>query len=106
MLLELWLVDMSRNVDIDICEDPNIGMYIVLTVDMDASKALEIWLKILEEVKDIGIPVFIYWTGKTDVSPEEMDRYIGKALAKMNIFPATIEPIDVMRIVGDLYGQL
>ena len=41
------------------------------------------------------------WTGKNDVKPEEMGRYIGKALAKMGVFLSTLEPIDSVRLLRE-----
>jgi len=55
----------------------------------------------VESVRKYGIPVFIAWTGSTDVMPEELGAYIGRALAKMNIFLVTEKPIDVVRIIEE-----
>lgn len=46
---------------------------------------------ILDKAKIYGVPVFIDWTGNTDVKPEEMGTYLGVILAEMNVFPATRE---------------
>jgi len=39
--------------------------------------------------------------GSTDITPEELGAYIGRILAKMNVFPATEKPIDVARIIEE-----
>jgi len=87
--------------DVEIRYGEGIGLYALATLNCDARQALEYWLKIVDNVREYNIPVFITWTGSTDVTPEEMGIYIGKALAKMNIFLATEKPIDVVRIIEE-----
>jgi len=78
-----------------------VGLYMLATLDCSARQALEYWLKIVDEVKAYEIPIFIMWTGKIDVAPEEMGAYIGKALARMNVFLATREPLDIVKILRE-----
>jgi len=78
-----------------------IGLYAVAVLQCSARRALEYWMKILDKVREYGIPVFVEWTGDTDVAPEEMGQYIGRALAKMNVFPATEKPLDIVKIVEE-----
>ena len=53
---------------------------------------------------DHGIPIFVMWTGNANVTPKEMDAYVGGILAKMNVFLATREPIDVVKILREEWG--
>jgi len=83
--------------NVEVRHNENIGLYAVAVLDCNARRALEYWLKI-DRAKVHNIPVFITWTGDVDIPPEEMGIYIGKALAKMGVFLATEEPIDVVEI--------
>jgi len=81
-----------------------IGLYALVTLDCDARRALEYWLRIADEAREYGIPVFIRWMGSIDVTPEEMGIYIADVLAKMNVFLATEEPVDMVRIIEEEWG--
>jgi len=90
--------------DVEIRYGEGIGLYALATLNCNAHQALEYWLKIVDNVREYNIPVFIMWTGNIDVMPEEMGIYIGKALAKMNIFLATKKPIDIVKIIEEEWG--
>lgn len=81
-----------------------IGLYTLAILDCSARQALEYWLKIVDRVRDRDIPVFVVWTGSVDVTPEEMGAYIGTVLAKMNVFLATREPLDIVKILREEWG--
>lgn len=90
--------------DVEIRYGESIGLYALAILDCDARQALEYWLKIVDSVREYNIPVFITWTGNTDVTPEEMGTYIGKVLARMNVFLATEEPLDIVKIIEEEWG--
>ena len=90
--------------DVEVRYGEGIGLYTLAILDCDARQALEYWLKVVDRVKDHGIPIFIAWTGSVDVTPEEMGAYIGKALARMNVFLATREPLDIVKILREEWG--
>jgi len=46
--------------------------YALVTPNCGARRALEYWLKAVDSVRGYSIPVFIAWTGSTDVTPEEL----------------------------------
>jgi len=58
----------------------------------------------VDSVREYGVPVFVVWTGGTDVTPEELGAYMGRILAKMNVFLATEKPVDVVRIIKEEWG--
>jgi len=87
--------------DVEIRYGEGVGLYALATLDCDARQALEYWLKIVDEVREHDIPIFISWTGSIDVTPEEMGTYIADALAKMNVFLATEKPIDIITIIEE-----
>ena len=90
--------------DVEIRYSEGIGLYALAILDCDARQALDYWLEIVDRVRGYGIPVFARWTGRVDVEPEEMGVYIGRVLAKMSVFLATREPIDVVKVLREEWG--
>ena len=81
-----------------------IGLYAVAILQCNARQALDFWMKILDEMQEFEIPILVEWTGDTDITPEEMGQYIGKALAKMKIFLVTEKPLDIIKIIEEEWG--
>jgi len=48
----------------------------VLKIDADARQALELWLRLLDALQSVKTPIFVEWTGRTDVG-SELGRYVG-----------------------------
>jgi len=92
-------------VDVEIHYDESIGFYALAILDCDAHQALEYWLKIVSRIREYSIPIFIMWKGNIDITPEEMGTYIGKVLAKMNVFLATKKPLDIVKILREEWGS-
>jgi len=90
--------------DVEIRYSEGMGLYAPATLDCDARRALEYWLRVADTVREHSIPVFITWTGGTDLAPEEEGAYMGKALARMNVFLATEEPLDMAKIIEEEWG--
>ena len=78
-----------------------LGLHALAVLDCDARQALKCWLKVVDRLRSYDIPVFVMWMGVNNVSPGEMGAYIGKILAKMNVFLATKEPIDVVKTLRE-----
>ena len=75
-----------------------IGPYVVVLLDCDARCAVEYWLRVAPVARrEVGVPVFVLWTGEADLPPEELGRCAGEAMAMMDVFPAFEEPSDVRR---------
>ena len=89
---------------VDIRFGEGVGLYALAVLDCDARRALEYWLEVVDGVRKHGVPLFVMWTGSVDVAPEEMGAYIGRVLARMNVFLATRRPIDVVRILREEWG--
>jgi len=75
--------------DVEIRYSEGVGLYVLDIPNCDARQALDYWLEIADRVRGYGTPVFVRWTGRVDVEPEEMGIYIGRVLAKMGVFLAT-----------------
>ena len=76
-----------------------LGSYIEVEVAVSASAALRAWEALVETVYPIlKIPVFVFWTGETDVPPAELGRRIGSLLARMKVSPLTLKrPVDAVK---------
>jgi len=90
--------------DVEVRYGEGMGLYALATLNCDARQALEYWLKIVDNVREHDMPIFVTWTGNTDLTPEEMGTYIGKVLARMNVFLATEKPIDIVKILEEEWG--
>ena len=64
------------------------GLYIVVTLDSDARSALERWLQAADKMRGLG-PVILKRSGETNVTPEELGRYLGMIFAKMGVYLST-----------------
>lgn len=85
----------------DLKSSEQYGAYIEVLIDGNASEVLDLWLKVLDELKPFGIPTFFYWNGKTDIPPEKLGAYLAKALIKMNLHPSTRKPINIVKILEE-----
>jgi len=94
----------SPVLDVEIRYGEGIGLYALAILDCDAHQALEYWLKIVNRTREYGIPTFVMWTGDVDITPEEMGTYIGKMLARMDVFLATKKPLDIVKILREEWG--
>jgi hypothetical protein len=84
--------------NVRVLRSPYIGRYIEVSVDGDVSKAVEVWGKIVDEVyPKIKIPIFVIWSGRLDLKPEDLGRKMGEILAKMNISIFTFKhPVNIV----------
>ena len=81
------------------------GPYVVVLLDCDARRAMEYWLRVAPVARrEVGVPVFVLWAGEADLPPEELGRYVGEAMAMMDVFPAFEGPGDVRRELEEVWG--
>ena len=81
--------------------DETIGEYVIVTLDCGKREALRLWPDIAGL---LGVPVFVMWSRDDYVPPEEAGKYVGSALAKMDIPIITSkEPVDVVSELNDEY---
>jgi len=75
------------NVKVESTEPPvdRLGPLVTVMVDSDAKEALEVWVKAAEEVRGKGFILDVTFTGKKDLSDEEIVEYITRADARMGI---------------------
>jgi len=78
--------------------------YVLVTLDCSARQAVEYWLEVAEHARRLGVPVFVKWTGRSDLKPEELGAYVGRALARMGVFLRTREPFDAVAALKEAWG--
>jgi hypothetical protein len=80
-----------------------LGSYIEIELAAKASTALRVWETLVETVYPVlKVPVFVLWTGETDIPPAELGKRIGSLLAKMKVSPLTLKhPVDAVKELKD-----
>ena len=75
------------NVKVESTNPPvdRLGPLVTVMVDSDAKEALEVWVKAAEEVRGKGFILDVTFTGKKDLSDEEIVEYIARADVRMGI---------------------
>lgn len=88
-------------IDVEIRQDEHLGTYALALLECNARQALRHWLDIADVARELGMPIFVAWTGENDAAPEEAGGYVGRALAKMGVFLRTEESIDVLKALKE-----
>ena len=70
-----------------------------MEVEGGASEALALWEELVEKLHpQLKAPIFVTWSGDTDVEPAELGRRVGALLARMRVSLLTLrEPVDVVK---------
>ena len=98
-LLQLWDI---RVVRVEPQWSRSIGPYLLVEVDAPASLALKAWLELAPAARSLlGAPVFILWCGKTDLEPSEVGAMLGKILARMRVYLATVDVFDAVELLRE-----
>ena len=88
-------------IDVEIRHDEHLGSYALALLECNARQALRHWLNITDVARELGMPIFVAWTGENDAAPEEAGGYVGRALAKMGVFLRTKGSIDVLKALKE-----
>jgi len=81
-----------------VAERRELDSYILVEVDGNASEALALWERLVDELYPrVKEPIFVVWSGDTDVEPAELGRRVGALLARMRVSLFSLEnPVDVV----------
>jgi hypothetical protein len=82
----------------------SMGLYIVVTVDSDASSVLERWLQVADKMRGLG-PVILKWSGETNVTPEELGRYLGMIFAEMGVYLSMGSSFNAVELLREEWGE-
>jgi hypothetical protein len=80
-------------------EDPDYGKVILITVDLDAKEALELWLKLTKQFPYTihGIVIGVKWLGENNITENELIDYIVKIMVESGLKPKVKEPFDIVK---------
>jgi len=95
----LRLIHPQKIQGITISSSPNIGPYILIELDLNASEAFKIWENLADTLyPQTRVPVFVVWKGEMDLSPSDLGKRLGEILAKMNTSLFTLtHPVDLTK---------
>jgi hypothetical protein len=79
--------------------DPDYGLVVRLTVNLDAKEALELWLRLVKQIpyNKYNIVIGVKWLGENNVTKEELIDYIVKIMIESGLKPKALEPFDIVR---------
>jgi hypothetical protein len=79
--------------------DPDYGLVVRLTVNLDAREALELWLKLVKQIPYTkhNIVIGVKWLGENNVTKEELTDYIVKIMIESGLKPKALEPLDIVK---------
>jgi len=83
--------------------DADFGNIIRVRLEQNAREAFESWLKLLDEIdtKDLGINIRVDWTGKDNLSDEELVDYMVEIMLKSGVGPKVSEEFDSVKAVRE-----
>jgi len=75
------------------------GTVILVTIHMNAKEAFKLWLKLIDllHLSYSDTILIVRWTGKTDLSHDELIKYYATVLKKLNLRIKTLKAIDLDR---------
>jgi hypothetical protein len=89
--------DVVRN--IETYNDPDYYKVIVITVDLNAREALELWLKLVRLIPytRYGVAIGVKWLGEKNITYDELTDYLVKIMVESGLKPKAKEPFDIVR---------
>jgi hypothetical protein len=79
--------------------DPDYGSILVLRVDISAKRALRLWLELVRRFP--GRNIVIEWSGRNDVSEDELIDYLVKIALATGHKPVALPGFDAVEAVGE-----
>jgi hypothetical protein len=88
---------------VDIYDDNLYGTVAMITIDLPAKDALELWLKLIDylQYENYKIILSLRWLGERNVSEDELINYIVKIMIKSKIGPKALPGFDAVRIIRE-----
>jgi hypothetical protein len=80
------------------------GLYIVVTVNSDASNVVEQWLQVADKMRGLG-PVILKWSGETDVDPVELDRCLCLIFSKMGMYLSMSSSFNIVESLREEWSE-
>lgn len=76
------------------------GEIVQVEVELNAKEALDLWLNLLDEVEH-GDILTVKWTGKMDVTEDELVKYIVEIMMSSGVGPRALPGFDVVEAVRE-----
>ncbi|MEM1610097.1 MAG: hypothetical protein QXQ57_00440 [Sulfolobales archaeon] len=97
----------DRVLKIESYMDIDYGVVVKVITDLSAREALELWLKIVNHLKQekYDVIVVVEWVGKQDVSEDELIDYIVRIMLKSGLKPKALPGFDAVRIIREERGE-
>jgi hypothetical protein len=92
---------------VDASYDDYYGIVVRLTTDLKASKALELWLHLVKELKDKehNVAIALNWLGKTDVPKHKLVDYFVKIMLASGMGPRALPDFDAVAAVRETRSE-
>ena len=83
------------------------GIVVKLVIDVKASEALELWLRLIKELKDkkYDVTVALKWLGKTDVPRHKLVDYLVKIMLVSGMGPRALPDFDAVTAVRETRSE-
>jgi hypothetical protein len=79
--------------------DPDFGSILVVEVDANARRALNLWLNLAKMLR--GVHVVVEWTGETDVSEDELADYLVRIAVAGGYMPIALPGFNAVETVRE-----
>jgi hypothetical protein len=79
--------------------DPDYGTVIEITFDLDAKETLDLGLKLIKSIsfKECEAIIDVKWTGKNNVTKDEIEDYLVEVMKEECYRPKAKEPLDIVK---------
>ncbi|MGB9876933.1 MAG: hypothetical protein ACPLPS_04115 [bacterium] len=83
--------------------DEHFGLIVKVTTELSAKQALELWLKLVRQLKQENLNVFVTveWRGEEDIPEEEQTNYRVEIMLESGVGPVALPGFDAVRIVRE-----
>jgi len=101
--LEVYRVLNKRNISARVAldYDPDYGSYIAVETELKASRALDLWMELMQVCRGFGVFVSVTWT-EEDLPRYEVLHRLAKILAESGLKLRFAESINVVELVREL----
>lgn len=97
----------GRVLRVDSYSDELYGLVIKVVTDLTAKEALELWLKLIDTLRNEGykVAVAVEWTGEDNVSQDQLVEYIVRIMVNSGLGPKALPGFDAVSAVREGRGE-
>jgi len=86
-------IEENRIINLECKFDKHIGTYVEVVIDYPAKIVLELWIKNIDKLKCLDLPIILKWGRELDLEPLELGEYLGKIFAKLDLGITTTDVV-------------